>query len=481
MQSTVEPVQTDVEGDGEDTPTAANPAVAKVKLHISVPADEFDKAIGAAFKKLAREVKIPGFRPGKAPRQLLEARLGTEIAREQALQDALPQYYVDAITEHDVDVIGPPEIDITAGQEDGDVEFDAVVEIRPVVKLLGYDELRVEVPYKAVSDEDVDQQLDVMRDRFGGDLVDSDFPLIDEAYATIDISGTLDGEPVDNLSATDFLYRVGSGMVVDELDDELRGTKPGAILEFDAPLTERFGEELEGKTVNFKVVVKEAKTKVLPDLTDEWASDASEFDTVEELRDDIRNRLGMMQKLQAQMAMRDKVLEAAADLVPIEAPETLVDGETRRRIEDLAHRLQHQNANLEQYLAATGQDPQAFIDEVRIGAAQAVRADLALRAVVAQEEIAATSDEIDAEIARLAERVGQKPEKVRRELERSGGLETVRSDVARGKALEFLVEHAKVVDEEGNEIDLTIPEPESNPELESSNATEENEEADADA
>jgi trigger factor len=269
--------------------------------------------------------------------------------------------------------------------------------------------------------------------------------------------------------------------VVDELDDELRGTKPGAILEFDATLTERFGEELEGQTVKFKVVVKDAKTKVLPDLTDEWASDASEFDTVDELRDDIRNRLGMMQKLQAQMAMRDKVLEAAADLVPIEAPETLVDGETRRRIEDLAHRLQHQNANLEQYLAATGQDPQAFIDEVRIGAAQAVRADLALRAVVAQEEIAATSDEIDAEIARLAERVGQKPEKVRRELERSGGLETVRSDVARGKALEFLVEHAKVVDEEGNEIDLTIPEPDSNPELEASNATEENEEADADA
>jgi trigger factor len=179
----------------------------------------------------------------------------------------------------------------------------------------------------------------------------------------------------------------------------------------------------------------------------------------------------MMQKMQAQMAMRDRVLEAAADLVPIEAPETLVDAETRRRIEDLAHRLQHQNANLEQYLAATGQDPQAFIDEVRIGAAQAVRADLALRAVVAQEEIAATSDEIDAEIAQLAERVGQKPEKVRRELERSGGLETVRSDVARGKALEFLVEHATVVDEEGNEIDLTIPEPEST----------ENEEADADA
>jgi len=481
MQSTVEPVQADDQADG-DAPTVANPGVAKVKLHISVPAAEFDKAIGAAFKKLAHEVRIPGFRPGKAPRHLLEARLGTEIAREQAVQDALPQYYIDAVNEHDVDVIGPPEIDITAGQEDGDVEFDAVVEIRPNVKLLGYDELRVTVPFTAVSDDDVDKQLDVMRDRFGGDLVDSDFPLIDEAYATIDINGTLNDEPVEGLSATDFLYRVGSGMVVDELDEQLRGTKPGAILEFDATLPERFGEELTGQKVKFKVMVKEAKTKVLPDLTDEWASEASEFDTVDELRDDIRNRLGMMQKLQAQMAVRDRVLETAADLVPIEAPETLVDSETRRRVEDLAHRLQHQNANLEQYLAATGQDPQAFIDEVRIGAARAVLADLALRAVVAQEEITATEEEITAEVARVAERVGQKPEKVRRELERSGGLETVRSDVARGKALEFLVEHAKVVDEEGNEIDLTIPEPIPEPDESAAEIMhEENEEAEADA
>jgi trigger factor len=160
--------------------------------------------------------------------------------------------------------------------------------------------------------------------------------------------------------------------------------------------------------------------------------------------------------------------------VPITPPETLVDGETRRRVEDLAHRLSHQNANLEQYLAATGQDPQAFIDEVRVGAARAVLADLALRAVVAQEAIEATEDEVTTEVGRIAERVGQKPEKVRRELERNGALETVRSDIARGKALEFLVEHAKVVDEEGNEIDLTIPEP-------SSEAVEENEEADADA
>jgi trigger factor len=427
----------------------------KVKLHVTVPADEFERAIDAAFKKLAREVRVPGFRPGKAPRKLLEARLGTDMAREQALRDSLPEFYVDAVTENNVDVIAPPEIEVTAGQDDGDVEFDAVVEVRPQVQLVGYDELRVELPFESVGEEQVDQQVDRLRDRFA-DLTDSDEPLIDDAYATIDITGSIAGEAVEGLTATDFLYRVGSDMVVPELDQQLHGTRPGAILEFDATLPERFGDRA-GEEASFRVLVKEAKHKVLPDLTDEWVDEASEFDTVDELRADIRKRLEVVQKLQAQMAARDKVLEAVADLVPVPAPEILVDDETRRRVEDLAHRLQHQNATLEQYLEATGQEPQAFIDEVREGAVRAVLADLALRAVVAQESIEPTDDEVDAEIVRLAERLEEKVEKVRRDLERRGVLETVRSDLARGKALEFLVEHSTVVDEEGNVIDLTIP------------------------
>src|SRR5262245_46853070 len=398
MQSTVEPVVADADETAPDDSAAG--VANRVKLHIVVPASEFERAIDAAFRKLSREVRIPGFRPGKAPRRLLEARLGSDIAREQALQDALPEYYVEAVNEHDVDVIAPPEIDIIAGKDEGDIEFDAVVEVRPQVKLLGYDELRVELPYKGVSDTDVDRQVDALRDRFA-DLADSDYPLVDDSYATIDVSGSIAGEAVEGLTASDFLYRVGSGMVVSELDDQLRGTKPGAILEFSAELPERFGE-LAGNTARFQVVVKEAKQKVLPDLTDEWVKEASEFETIDELRDDIRTRVETMQRLQAQMALRDKVLEAAADLVPIEPPATLVDSEVRRRVEDLAHRLSHQGASLEQYFEMTGQPPEAFLDEVRGGAAKAVLADLALRAVVAQEEITASDDEVDAEVQQLA-------------------------------------------------------------------------------
>jgi trigger factor len=439
MQSTVE----SVEGN-------------KVKLHVTVPADEFERAIDAAFRKLAREVRVPGFRPGKAPRRLLEARLGTDIAREQALRDSLPEFYVDAVTEHDVDVIAPPEIEVTAGAEDGDVEFEAVVEIRPQVHLMGYDEIRVELPVKPVREDAIDDQVDRLRDRFA-DLTDSDLPLIDDSYATIDIAGSIGGEPVEGLTATDFLHRVGSDMVVPELDEQLRGTRPGAILEFTAKLPDRFGEHA-GDDATFRVIVKEVKHKVLPELTDEWVDEASEFDTVSELRSDIRHRLEMIQKVQARMATRDKVLDAVADLVPIPAPEVLVDDEVRRRVEDLVHRLSHQNASLEEYLEASDQEPQAFLDDVREGATRAVLGDLGLRAVVAQEAIEVGDDELEAEIERLAHQLDQKAPKLRRDLERRGVLETVRSEVARGKALEYLIEHSTVVDEEGNVIDLTIPE-----------------------
>ena len=438
MQSTVEPL------DGN-----------KVKLHVAVPASEFERAIDAAFKKLAAEVRVPGFRPGKAPRRLLEARFGSEAARDQALRDALPEYYVEAVTENDVDPIAPPEIEITAGEEDGDVEFDAVVEVRPIVNLMGYDELRVEVPFEAIDDAAVDTQVDALRDRFA-DLVDSEYPLIDDAYATIDITGSIDDTPVEGLTATDFLYRVGSGMIVPELDDQLRGTRPGAILAFDATLPERF--ERAGEDVTFRVIVKDAKQKVLPDLDDEWVSEASEFDTVDELRTDIRNRLEVVQKLQAQMAVRDKVLEAAADLVPIEAPESLIDAETRSRLQDLDHRLRHQGSSLAAYVEMTGQEPEAFLEELKGGSARAVLADLALRAVVAQEAIEPSDEEVEAEIERLAERMGQKVAKVRRDLEKQGALEAVRSEIARGKALQFLVDHATVVGDNGEPIDLTLPE-----------------------
>jgi trigger factor len=430
----------------------------KVRLHVSIPASDFERAIDAAFRKLAAEVKIPGFRPGKAPRRLLEARLGSDVARDQALRDSLPGYYADAVESEDLDTIAAPEIDITAGEEAGDVEFDAVVEVRPVVELDGYQGLRVEVPTPAVTDDAVDAQLDALRDRFA-DLEDSSRPLAEGDYAQIDIKGYVHDEAIDALTATDYLYEVGSGLLVPKLDEELTGKRPGDILKFTDRLPERFAERA-GEDVAFQVLVKEAKRKVLPDVTDEWASEVSEFDTVDALRADIRQRVELVNTVQAQMAARDKVLDAAAALVAIDLSDALVQREMEQRLHDIAHRLEAQGVTIQQYLEASGMEEQAFVQQVRAAAEQGVRADLALRAVAAQEGIIATDEELDEEIARLAERMEEKPKKVRRDLERRGILEAVRSDIARGKALRFLVDRAEVVDEAGNPLDLKVPEPE---------------------
>lgn len=452
----------------------------KVRLKVAVPEAEFEKAIDAAFRKLAQEIRIPGFRPGKAPRQLLEARLGGDAAREQALRDSLPDFYAQAVAAEDIDVIAAPEIDITAGEESGDVEFDAIVEVRPVIELTGYDELKVEIPSIEVADETVDAQVDALRDRFA-DLEEKQGPLGDGDYASIDIKAYVHDEVIDALSATDFLYEVGSGMLVAKLDEELRGAKPGDILKFNDTLPERIAAERRGRSaaeeaslatptsgageqagqeVSFQVLVKEAKRKVLPDATDDWVSEVSEFDTLDEMRADARQRLELYTKVQAQMLVRDKVLQALAELVTDEVPDALVAQEMEGRLHDLAHRLEGQGATIQQYIAATGQEQEAFVAGVREGSTGAVKADLALRAVVAQEAIEASDDDLSAEITRIAERMEEKPEKVRRDLEQRSLIEAVRSDIARGTALRFLVDHATVVDESGSPVDLTVPTPE---------------------
>jgi len=431
----------------------------KVRLHVAIPADDFERAIDAAFRKLAHEVKMPGFRPGKAPRRLLEARLGTEVARDQALRDSLPEFYAEAVVSESIDVIAPPEIDITAGEDDGDVEFDAVVEVRPEVTLEGHDALTVTVPDPAVTDEGIDTQVDMLRERFA-DLTDSETPLVDGDYTEIDVRGTIDDEAVEGLTATDYLYEVGSGLVVPELDTELHGKRPGDIVKFDAELPERFGDRA-GDTVSFQVLVKETKKKVLPEVTDEWVTEVSEFESVEALRADVSERLYVYARVQAQLALRENVLDAAAELVTIDIPDTLVAGEMERRLHDMAHRLEEQygqGITIPQYLMLTGQDQEAFLATLRETATRAVRSDLALRAVIGQEAIEVADDEVAVEIDRLAERTGEKPERIRRDLERQGLLGAVASDLARGKALEFLIEHAKVVDEDGNPLDLTPPE-----------------------
>jgi trigger factor len=425
----------------------------KVKLSVEIDEQEFEKALDAAFRKIAREVRIPGFRPGKAPRRVLEARMGKDAARQEAIRDALPDYYARALRDQDVDAIAPPEIDITAGQESGSVAFDAVVEVRPQLKIAGYGGLRVSVPDPEVHDEEIQAQIDRLRSSFG-ELSPVSRPARDGDHLTIDLNGTRNGEPVAGMTLDDYLYELGTGTVIPELDNQLQGARTGDIFGFET--------DLPDGSVQFRVLVKEVKEKLLPDVTDEWAGEASEFDTVEELRADITKRVGLIKRVQAQLALRNQSVEALVELVPEDPPEPLVEQELERRAEDLQQRLAAQGASIPQYLEAMGQTEEQLVAELRTGAVQAVKADLALRAVADAEDIEASDDDIDAEISRLAERLKQKPAQLRHQLERAEQMPAVRSDVRKSKALEWLVEHVEVVDEAGHPIDraLLSPEPE---------------------
>ncbi len=420
----------------------------KVKLTIDVNEAVIDDAVADAFRELAREVRIPGFRPGKVPRKVLEAKIGTEIARDEALRNALPEQYALAVIESDVDAIASPEIDITSGADGGPVSFDAVVETRPEIQLTDYMGLSVEVPSPAVSDDDVAEQLDRMRGQFA-ELEVVDRPAVDDDHVTIDIEGTIDGEEVPGLTATDYDYKVGSGAVVAEIDENLRGAKAGDILSFDADHPDHDEEDV----LDFRVLVKAVKAEVLPDLDDDFAKEASEYESLDELRDNIVEQFASMRRRQALSACRESVVEKISALVEVDPPQAMVSAEMHGRIEDMAMRLQAQGMSLDEYLEMSGTEPEQFSADLAETAAQAVKVDLALRAIVRNEQVEVTEDDWQAEIDEMATRTGQDADDIAEQV-RAGGFEkNMRADIAKRKALDLVIEAAEIADADGNAID----------------------------
>ncbi|HLH28983.1 MAG TPA: trigger factor, partial [Acidimicrobiales bacterium] len=364
--------------------------------------------------------------------------------RGEALREALPDFYARAVHDTDLDPIDRPEIDITAGDESGPVTFDALVPVRPTVSVAGYQGLVVTVPRPEVAEDEVQAQLDRLR-ATTGELVEVTRPARDGDQVTIDVHGAVDagGESID---ADDFLYEVGSGSAVPGLDDQLRGSRVGDILSFEAPVAP------SGLSAAVRVLVKEVKELVLPEVTDEWAAESSEFETVEELKADIAARLRERKVLEARIARQQGAMAALVELVTEDVPDALVDSEVRERLHDLEHRLEQQGLSLAQFLAATNQSEAEFVAQLREGAVESVKADLALRAVADAEGIEVTDEELESELAAMGERLGTSPEAVRERLERSGRLSAVRSERRKIKAARWLVEHVELVDEQGSPV-----------------------------
>lgn len=419
----------------------------KVKLTVEVDEQEFESAVDAAFKKIAREVRIPGFRPGKAPRRVLESHIGAGAGRAQALNDALPDYYSEAVLANEVDVIAPPDIELVEGSESGNVKFDAIVEVRPVISISGYKTLAVEIPSPSPSDEEIDAQLERFRNQYG------DLEVVERAadtgdYVTIDIEGSQNDEVLEGLVASAYLYEVGSAGIVPELDEQLAGVSAGDTRSFDAAHPN--GEEED--PLHFEVTVTEVKAKVLPELNDEFAAQASEFETMAAWRDDLVTRMTEVRKAQSQMIVREKIGEALAELVSDELPEPLIAAEMNERLQDMAMRLQAQGLSLDQWLQFSGTDTEQFLDELKTTADRSARVDLALRAIALAESIEVLEEDLDLEFEAVAARVEQDSDVVRTQLTEAGHIPALKVDIAKRKSLDWLTESVTITDEAGNSI-----------------------------
>ena len=421
-----------------------------MKLSVTIDEVDFDRDIDQAFRKIGREATLPGFRAGKVPRKVLEARIGIAAARDEALRDAVPVYLAQAVREHDVDLIATPEVSITAGADEGLVSFDAVCEVRPVITVPGYGGLRVELPRPAASEEEITDAIDVERRRQGS-LVDISRPIQTGDHVTLTLAGTRDGEPVVGLTTEDWLYEVGKGWVAEGFDDRLIGSSVGDELSFSA--------NPSGMTepADFEVSITNAQELVLPEVTDEWVSDnLGEFDTVDAWRASIAERLGTQKLNQARNLLIERATSALAELVDVPAPDSMVSGDLQARVQNTVQQFQSQGISIDQWLSATGQSPDSFIGALREQSVKAVKVDLALRAVASAEAIEVGSDDLDAEYARIAMQVRQKASEVRKAYEKNDAVTDLLSQMRKSKALDWLLEHAEVVDQAGNAIDADV-------------------------
>jgi trigger factor len=399
----------------------------------------------ATYRSIANQVKIPGFRKGKVPKQIIDAQIGREVVRDEFLEHAVPQYYRQAVSEQDLAPIADPEIDLEGFTDDAPLVFTATVEVRPRLELAeaDYTGLKVTKPAATVTEADVDEWIDRLRERFA-ELEPADRPVIEGDFVTIDVKAMSGGEEIDGLTRTDYLYFVGSGEFGADLDAQLAGTKPGDILKASEEMGPGAGEGLAGNTADLTVLVKDVKARRLPEADDDFAKTASEFDTLEQLREDLRARLGETKEREATAALRDRVLDAMVDSIEVDIPDTLIDDETEHRVTHAAERAERAGLTLDDLLEAQGWDEARLREDSRDHAVRAIKADLALEGVARAEKIEVTADELGAEITSLAAAYGRDSKELAKQLERTGQIVTLAGDIIRGKALDLLVERAEI-------------------------------------
>jgi trigger factor len=427
----------------------------RVKLTVEVPFEELKPSLDAAYKKIAKQITVPGFRRGHVPAVVIDQRVGRGAVLDEAVNDALPQLYFQALQENNLTPMSQPEVDLDNFEDGASLNFSVELDVKPDITLPDYEGLEAQVEEFSVGDDEVDEQLETLRERFGS-LLPVDRPAAHDDFVTIDLSAAKDGEPIEEAQATGMSYQVGRGTMLEGLDDVLDGMSAGDEATFSSTLV---GGEFRDQMVDVTVKVTAVKEQELPDLDDEFAQNASEFDTVDELRADLRDRLVRGARIEQAAAARDAVLEKLLTLVDVPLPDSAVADELKARRDSINEQLSYAGMSEADYLESEGQTEDEFAAELDKRVRDAMAAQFVLDEVATAEALAVDEGELSAHLMRRAQQSGQTPEEYVKHAVEHNHVPELLAEVRRGKALAHVVESATVTDTAGNVVELKTLQP----------------------
>lgn len=413
-------------------------------LTVEVAAERVDAALDKAFKKVAAKVNVPGFRKGKVPRSLFEKRFGVESLYQDALDILLPEAYMEAVAETGITPVDRPEVDVQQIGKGQELKFTAKVTVKPEVQLGEYKGLEIAAPSVEVTEEDISAELKQLQQRHAELVVLEEGAVENGDTVVIDFEGFLEGVPFEGGKAEKYSLEIGSGSFIPGFEEQLVGMEKGGEKDIDVTFPENYqSEELKGKPVVFKIKLHDIKRKNLPELDDEFAKDVSEFDTLEEYKQDIAKRLGERKEQNAQREKENAVVEKASDAAEIEIPEAMINNEVDTMLEDFGNRLKMQGMTLEMYFSFSGQTEEDLKGQMKGDAEKRVRQGLVLEAISSAEAIEATEEEVTEELEKMAKQYQRDVEELRSILTANGNLDSLKRDLVTRKTVQFLLDNSK--------------------------------------
>ncbi|MUV39407.1 Trigger factor [Lentibacillus sp. JNUCC-1] len=414
-------------------------------LTFTVEADEFDKGLDQAFKKVVKDVQIPGFRKGRVPRMIFENRFGVESLYQDAVDILLPEAYSNAVETAGIDPVDQPEIDIEQIEKGKDLVFTAKVTVKPEVKLGQYKDLEVEEQDTTVTDEDVEEAIQALQEQHAELVVKEEGQIENGDTAVIDFEGYIDGEAFEGGQGEDFSLEIGSGQFIPGFEEALVGKDIDTDTEIEVTFPEDYhAEEFAGKNATFKVKVHEVKSKELPEIDDEFAKDVDDdVETLDELKQKKKDELQSQKDQDAENAKRQSVVEQASDHAEVDIPEAMIDTETDRMIQEFEQQLQMQGMTKEMYFQFSGQDEAALKEQMKEDAEKRVKTNLTLEAIAVTENVEASDDDVNEELEKMASMYNIEIDQIKQML--GGNADMVKEDLKMKKAIDFLIEHSKTV------------------------------------